>query len=83
MHPYREAAVKSKPCAKPGRWNGQVCWVDEAASSIIVTQSRTAGYMLAAVLGIFSAWLMTATVDAAKQALRPTYAPQAIVQVGP
>ena len=51
-------------------------------SDIVVTQGRTAGYFLAAILGIFAAWLVTATVDATKQAMRPSFTPQALVQGG-
>jgi hypothetical protein len=56
--------------------------VDDSASDIIITQSRTAGYFLACMIGIFAAWLVTATVDATKQAMRPRFTPQALVQGG-
>jgi hypothetical protein len=45
-----------------------------------VASQKDYGYFLAAVIGLFSAWLATATVDAAKLAMRPTYVPQAITQ---
>lgn len=51
---------------------------------ITITHSRSAGYFLSALLGIFSAWLVTATVDAVKQtiAIHQPYRGQAVVSQG-
>jgi hypothetical protein len=87
MDPYRVPSRRARHAPLPLPWyslEGFCSLEDSVLGNIIITHNRAFGIFLSVVIGMMGALLATATVDAAKQALRPTsYVPQAIVRGEP